>query len=352
MLTIAAGTIGAVATVAVLGGVGAFDHPNNAHPVSVHLPSGTADAARVAAQVIPGIAAVITTVDGNERRGSGIAVGPHEILTTTSVVDGTVGSGALVEVCLANGHRHTAREVGRDPMTGLVLLKVPGLSMTPARLVNADNLRAGDWIAAIGRTATSGPWVTSGVVTAVGEWSTDSAGTSHAGMITTNTEFADVARGGALVDERGRVVGILAGTTAPARGVAMPSDVANNVATQLAAKGWVSHGALGLRATDTRASGPSVTDVTAGASADTAGIKVGDRVIAIDAVSTPDTATLVYQLHRRTAGQRVRVTVVRGTRTVRLTAVLDGAIPPTSGSTPPSSSPAEPLAALTGSARG
>lgn len=352
MLTLAAGTIGAVATVAVLGGVGAFDHPNNARPVSAHLPAGTADAASVAAQVIPGIAAVITTVDGNERRGSGIAVGPHEILTTTSVVDGTVGSGALVEVCLANGHRHTAREVGRDPMTGLVLLKVPGLSMTPARLVNADNLRAGDWIAAIGRTATSGAWVTSGVVTAVGEWSTDSAGTSHAGMITTNTEFAEVARGGALVDERGRVVGILAGTTAPARGAAMSSDVANNVATQLAAKGWASHGALGLRATDTRASGSSVTDITAGASADTAGIKVGDRVIAIDAVGTPDTATLVYELHRRTAGQRVRVTVVRGTRTVRLTAVLDGAIPPTSGSTPPSSSPAEPLAVLTGSARG
>jgi len=237
-------------------------------------------------------------------------------------------------------------------VTGLVLLNVPGLHVTPARLVNADTLHAGDWIAAIGRTTTSGPWVTSGVVTAVGEWSTDSGGTSHAGMITTNTEFADVARGGALVDERGRVVGILAGTSAPARGAAMPSDVATNVALQLATKGWASHGALGVRAADTRASGPSITDVTAGSSADTAGIKIGDRVIAIDSVRTPDTATLVYELRRRTAGQRVRVTVIRGTRTVQLTAVLGDTIPPTSGSTPPSSTPAEPLVALTGSARG
>ena len=90
----------------------------------------------------------------------------------------------------------------------------------------------------------------------------------------------------------------------------------------------------------------------AGASADAAGIKVGDRVIAIDAVRTPDTATLVYELRRRTAGQRVRVTVVRGSRTLQLTAVLDDAVGRAIGSTPPSSIPAQPLAALTGSTRG
>ena len=330
LLTVAAGTIGAVAAVAALGIVGAFDR-EKPRLVAAHLPAGTADAAQVAARVGPGIAAVISTVAGTERRGSGIAVGPHEILTTASVVEGptnpgTPDSGAGLEISVANGHRHAAKVIGRDPVTGLVLLSVPTLRIEPAQLANPDELRAGDWIAAVGRSATSGPWVTSGVVTATGGWSTDPTGGLRAGMITTSTELADEARGGALVDQHGHVVGILAGTgTAPARGTAMPVDMASDVATQLATKGWASHGALGLRAADARTAGASVTEIAAGSGADAAGLHVGDRVVAIDEVKTPDSATLVYELRRRTAGQRVRVTVVRGKHTVRMTATLDNA---------------------------
>lgn len=330
LLAVAAGTIGAVAAVAALGIVGAFDR-EKPRLVAAHLPTGTADAAQVAARVVPGIAAVISTIDGTERRGSGIAVGAHEILTTASVVDGLTGpgtpdSGAGIEVCIANGHRHAATEIGRDPVTGLVLLSVPTLRVEPAQLANPNELRAGDWVAAVGRTATSGPWVTSGVVTATGGWSTDPAGGLHAGMITTSTELADEARGGALVDQHGHVVGILAGAeTAPARGTAMPVDMASSVATQLATRGWASHGALGLRAADSRTSGASVTEIAVGSGAAAAGLLVGDRVVAIDQVKTPDSARLVYELRRRAAGQRVRVTVVRGKHTVHMTATLDDA---------------------------
>ena len=333
LLTVAAGTIGAVAAVAALGIVGAFDR-EKPRLVTAHLPTGTADAAQVAARVVPGIAAVISTVDGTERRGSGIAVGAHEILTTASVVDGPTipgtaiagGSGTGLEISVANGHRYAAKEIGRDPVTGLVLLSVPTLRIEPAQLADPDQLRPGDWVAAVGRTATNGPWVTSGVVTATGGWSTDPTGGLHAGLITTSTELADEARGGALVDQHGDVVGILAGTdTAPARGTAMPVDMASNVATQLATKGWASHGALGLRAADARTSGASVTEIAAGSGAAAAGLLVGDRVVAIDEVKIPDSATLVYELRRRTAGQRVRVAVVRDTHTVRMTATLDNA---------------------------
>jgi Trypsin-like serine proteases, typically periplasmic, contain C-terminal PDZ domain len=351
LLTVAAGTIGAVAAVAALGIVGAFDR-EKPRLVAAHLPAGTADAAQVAARVVPGIAAVISTVDGTERRGSGIAVGAHEILTTASVVDGLTNPGTPdsggIEVSVANGHRHAARVVGRDSVTGLVLLSVPTLRVEPAQLANPNGLRAGDWVAAVGRTATSGPWVTSGVVTATGGWSTDPAGGLHAGMITTSTELADEARGGALVDQHGHVVGILAGAdTAPARGTAMPVDMASNVATQLATKGWASHGALGLRAADSRTSGASVTEIAAGSGAAAAGLLVGDRVVAIDAVKTPDSATLVYELRRRAAGQRVRVTVVRGNHTVHMTATLDDAADLAVSTPPPIDQPAaQPLAAV------
>ena len=193
LLTVAAGAIGAVAAVAILGIVGAFEREKPRLAVAPR-PNGTADAAQIGAQVAPGIAAVISTVDGTEQRGSGIAVGPHEILTTASVIDGPTANGTGIEISVANGHRHAAKEIGRDPVTGLVLLSVPTLRIEPAQLANTRGLRAGDWVAAVGRNATSGPWITSGVVTATGGWSTDSSGGTHAGMIATNTTLANEAR--------------------------------------------------------------------------------------------------------------------------------------------------------------
>lgn len=319
LLAVAAGTIGAIAAVAVLGVLGAFDR-EHLKTVTPPPPAGFADAAQIGAQVIPGVAAVISTVDGAERRGSGVAVGAHQILTTAGVIEGMSGTGTGIEVCVANGRRHAATVTGRDAATGLVLLTVPTLRVEPAPLATTRELRAGDWVAAVGRNSASGPWVTSGVVTATGGWSTDPSGGLHAGMITTNTTLADEARGGALVNRHGQVVGILA-----ISGAATPVDMASTVATQLVKQGWASHGALGVRATDTRAAGASVVDVTAGSSADKAGLRVGDQIVGLDDGRIPDSATLVYELRRRPAGQRVRLTLVREKHTLVVDAGLDTA---------------------------
>ena len=282
---------------------------------------------------VPALVAVISTVDGTERRGSGIAVGAHEILTTAGVVEGMSGMGTGIEVCVANGRRHAATVSGRDTATGLVLLTVPTLRLDPSPLATTRELRAGDWVAAVGRNSASGPWVTSGVVTATGGWSTDPSGSLHAGMISTNTTLVDEARGGALVNRRGQVVGILA-----ISGAATPVDMASTVATQLVKQGWASHGALGVRATDNRAAGASVVEVTAGSSAEKAGLKVGDQIVGVDGGRIPDSATLVYELRRRPAGQRVRLTIVRKKHTMVFDAGLDAAsgpevVTPTSTST-------------------
>ena len=335
-LTVAAGTVGAVATVAVLGLVGTFER-DPIRRVATSAPVASSDAASIASRVVPGVAGVITTVAGTERRGSGIAVGTHEILTTTDVVGPSTGSvtgdtagtntrTGPIEICLANGRRYLATEIGRDPVTGLVLLAVPTLRVEPARLADTTAVRAGDWIAAVGRTATSGAWVTSGVVTAVDGWMNDDRGGAYAGMITTSTGLAAEARGGALVDRHGYVVGMLSVTgSSPTRTAAIPADMLRDVAAQLAATGTASHGALGLRAIDTADRGATVTEIGTGSSADTAGVRVGDRVTAVDGTATPDTASLVHALRRSRAGAHVVRTIVRGTAPRRLTATLDDA---------------------------
>ncbi len=346
VLTVAAGTVGAVATVAVLGLVGTFER-DPIRRVAALNSVGSSDAASIAAHVVPGIAGVITTAAGVERRGSGIAVGPHQVLTTIDVVDpstdpipentATTSAGTgPIEICLANGHRHLATEIGRDPVMGLVLLDVPTLRLEPAALVDTPAVRAGDWIAAVGRNATSGAWVTSGVITAIDGWMSDDRGGAYAGMITTSTGLAAEARGGALVDRRGNVVGMLSVTgSTPTRTAAIPTDILRDVAAQLATTGSASHGALGLHAIDTAARGATVTEIGAGSSAETAGLQVGDRVTAVDGAATPDTASLVYTLRRLRAGAQVRLTVVRGHTPRRVTAILDD----TSATAPPASSP-------------
>jgi S1-C subfamily serine protease len=240
-----------------------------------------------------------------------------------------------------------ATELGRDTITGLVLLGVPSLSVEPTQIADTVAVQPGEWIVAVGRDASNGPWVTTGVVTATRGFATDADGVTRGGMISTSAELAADARGGALVDQHGRVVGVLVGANPfSTTGSAIPGDMAHDVTVQLATKGTASHGALGLRATDTRDSGATITDVTPGASADTAGIRVGDRILAVDGVATPNTARLVYELHRRTAGERVRIVVARGKNKLSVTAKLDDAGSPATpkpSETPPSS--IEPVAA-------
>ncbi len=330
LLTVAAGTVGAVAAVALLGVAGVFER-ERARPAPPVRLAGAEDAARVAAQVVPGVAAVITTVDSAESRGSGIAVGAHEVLTTSAVVGDAARAapGTTIEICVANGRRHPATVVGNDPVTGLVLLRVPTLPLEPVSLAVGDGLRAGDWVAAVGRTASSGTWVTSGVVTATGGWTPDPAGAVQAGMIATNTQLADDARGGALVDRDGKVVGILS-----VSGAATPVEMAAEVAAQLGKHGWASHGSLGIRAADAAAGGTTVVEVAPGSGAERSGLRVGDRIVAIDGSRTSDSAALVYELRRRRAGRRVQLRVVRGKLTTLLGATLDAA--PAASATPPS----------------
>jgi S1-C subfamily serine protease len=320
VLALTAGAVGALATVVALALAGAFD-TETARPLrDTSLPVST-DAAAVASRIAPGVAAVAATAaSGAERRGSGIVVGPHELLTTTPVVAG-VDAGGTIRVSWTPGRQHVARVRASDPVTGLSLLAVDGMRMQPARLGATDTVRAGDWVVAVGRTATNGPWVTSGVVTATGGWTQDADGIAHPGLIATSTEVVDDARGGALVDARGHIVGILSMTGSP-RAAAMPADVAGDVASQLTEHGRATHGALGIAARD-EVAGPTVQSVTAGSAADHAGIRTGDRILAVDTTPTQDTATLVDELRRRRAGARTEITVQRGKQRRTLTATLD-----------------------------
>ncbi len=316
-----AASVGAVAAVSILGLAGSLGGDKRAEAARPE-PGAKTDAARVAARVGPSIAAVTATIDGTVYQGSGVAVGNHDLLTTADVVPPSTGK-ADIWISTAGGNRHVASIQGRDPMTGLVLLHAPTWPAAAARWQQSVDVHAGDWVVAVGRLGAGDAWITPGVVSGVGTWMTDADGRRHAGIITADATLNDDARGGALVDRRGHVVGVL--TTSADDGVAVtPGSVAGDVARQLADRGWASHGALGVRVTET-AKGPSVVEVLPGTCGDRAGVEQGDLLLAVSGVPVRDTVALVAEVRRREAGSPVVLTVRRGRRTVRLGATLDDA---------------------------
>lgn len=317
--------MGALATVSVLALAGAFERSPGDSPKVAATASVATDAAAVATQVAPGIGAVVTALGtSDERRGSGIVVGPHEVLTTADVV-APAAMGLPVRVLVGDGKPLVATVRAVDDLTDLALVEVPHHVLQPAQLASSSSVRAGDWIVVVGRTPTNGPWVSSGVVTATGGWTRDAEGNSHPGLITTNTDLTEDARGGALVDAGGHIVGILAMVNAGSeRAVAMPAAMAGDVAAQLTAHGRATHGAIGVRASDA-GGGPVVAAVDDGSAADRAGLRVDDRIVSIDGTRTTDTATLVYELRRRPAGTRAVLGVERRGKPIRVAVTLDDA---------------------------
>ena len=137
--------------------------------------------------------------------------------------------------------RSASRWSGRDPLSDLALLRAEGDALTPAELGDAERLRVGQLVVAIGNPHGFGGSVTAGVVSALGR--SLPARSRRAGRIIDNVIQTDAAlnpgnSGGALADSRGRVVGINTAVAGIGLGLAVPI----NEATQRVIAGLMSDG--------------------------------------------------------------------------------------------------------------
>jgi S1-C subfamily serine protease len=317
---VGAGIAGALVTVAVLAGVGAFRSSASTPAVASTTATAVDDGARLAALAGPSVVGIVVATPSGTRRASGVVTADDQVLTSAAAVAGA----SQVTVEDGHGAAHPAKVLGHDDATGLVLLRAPGADARPAALAGDRALRVGEWVAAVGRGETASAWVATGVVASLGGWAEDGGGARRAGMIATSMLIPVAAQGGALLDRNGRVVGILAG--APAGGtLATPITMARTVAADLARSGTARHGALGVRATDAAAGGAAVTQVLAGTAAATAGVRPGDVVVGVEGVKVGGTAGLVYEVARRKPGDVVELRVERGDQRLTLRATLGDA---------------------------
>ncbi len=184
--------------------------------------------------------------------GSGVLISSDGyILTNNHVVE----EADELRVALADEREFTAKLIGTDPKTDIAVIKIDATNLPSVTLADSDKLRVGDIVFAIGNPLAIGQTVTMGIVSATGRKNvnllTDRAPDAYEDFIQTDAAINQGNSGGALVDARGRLVGINSGIATTNRGnigigFAVPINLARSVTASLITHGVVLRGYLGV----------------------------------------------------------------------------------------------------------
>jgi serine protease Do len=253
---------------------------------------------------------------------TGVVVGAEgSIVTTAFAVPDDV---AETVVRFPDGSRAVGRVVGRDEARSLVLLRVEALPAgcaPPTEWVRRADLAVGQWTIALGRGWDSAtPGVAVGILSALDR--------SWGRSVQTDASVSPANYGGALVDIRGRMIGILAPLPADTAGMnsgtelydagigfAVPYEDLVRVLPRLQAGETLRPGIIGIGyASRDAVNGPArVAVCRAGSPAAKAGIRAGDRIVSANGRAVTRVADLRHVVAPLYAGDRLELELERGT---------------------------------------
>jgi len=303
-----------VTVVAALAGVVAVMTVNDSGSPAPQVRSGAIQ--RMVATLAPSIVAVRTTRGDETGRASGVCVQAGQVVTNAHAVDGA----DAVSIVTADGRTLPAALDATDPVSDLAVLTVDGTNTQPAQLGASTGLEVGQQVVGVAASASGRHrWVDVGEIGAFNRAFVWGEGVSVPGLIETDMTAGGEHSGGALVDSRGAVIGILVvppgSSTA---GLALPIDQARDVAAQLTARGSAEHGWLGVWATDDTdrvGGGARVQGVVPGSPADDAGLVQGDVIVDIgkagSTTAISSVAQLMSEVGRRKPGEKINVALYR-----------------------------------------
>ena len=254
--------------------------------------------------------------------GSGVIVDPSGIVLTNAHV---VERASEIEAVTADGKKHKAKVVGVDRRTDLAVLKLQGGGPYPAAtLGDSDKLKVGDWVLAIGSPFGLQQTVTAGIISAKGR----SIGQGlFDDFLQTDAAINPGNSGGPLVNMSGEVVGINSAILSRSGGnvgigFSIPVNMAKRIYTELAARGKVTRGWLGVSIQPLtpelakgfglrEAKGVLISDVVQDSPAERAGIAAGDIVTEFDKKKVDSPQDLQKAVAATAPGKGVPVKVWR-----------------------------------------
>ena len=259
--------------------------------------------------------------------GSGVVITPDGFtLTSAHVVARTEGQG---RASFVDGRELEFEVVGSDPLSDLAVLRVDARDLVPAELGDAERLRVGQLVVAIGNPLGFAGSVTAGVVSALGRSLPTRSGANVRvvdNVIQTDAALNPGNSGGALADGRGRVVGINTAVAGVGLGLAVPINAATRrIVGALMAEGRFRRAYLGIAGGPRplpprlarelgRKSGVEIAQVVEGGPADLAGMRAEDLIVELEGTPIEGMDDLQRVVVGEVIGRAVRAKVVRGGR--------------------------------------
>ena len=273
---------------------------------------------------------------GRQAQGSGsaVAITPDGFLVTSAhVVEGTEKGRAS----LADGRELRFEVVGRDALSDLAVIRASGADLEPVSLGNADRLRVGQLVVAVGNPMGLAGSVTAGVVSALGRSFPTTDG--RASRLLENVIQTDAAlnpgnSGGALATSHAHVVGINTAVAGLGVGLAVPIDATTRrIVGALMTEGRFRRAYIGiaggarplpprLAARLGRRSAIEVVEVVDGSPAEAAGLRPEDMIVEVDGTAVEQVNDLQRLMAGELIGRPLTVRAFRGGELLELTVVL------------------------------
>jgi S1-C subfamily serine protease len=262
-----------------------------------------------------------------EGAGSAFAFAPDGyILTSAHVVAGGDGR---VRATFSDGRDLGVEGIGADPLSDRAVVRAEVGELTPAEFGDADSLRVGQLVVAIGSPMGLAGTVTAGVVSALGRslpTRSGSAGRLVENVIQTDAALNPGNSGGALADGLGRVVGVNTAVAGVGLGLAVPiNEATRRIVHSLLSDGRVRRAYVGIvggsrplppkvSAQLGRKQAIEVVEVVEDSPAAEAGLRPEDLIVAVDGEPMGDVGELQRLMVAERIGSSVEVDVVRGGR--------------------------------------
>jgi S1-C subfamily serine protease len=291
----------------------------------------------VAQQVLPAVASLRVRRGSRSFEGgagSGVVITPDGFLVTSAHV---VAQAGAASASFIDGSEYELDVVGADALSDLAVARARAATLEPIQIGNADNLRVGQLVVAIGNPMGFSGSVTSGVVSGLGRSLATADGNGHRrfieDVIQTDAALNPGNSGGALADWQARLVGVNTAVAGMGLGLAVPiNKTTQAILSALMRNGRVRRAFLGIAGGTRplppavaerlgRKAGVEVQEVVAGSPAAASALRTGDVIVSVADVAVAKAGDLQRLMVEAHIGAKLALTVLRSGKLVTVEVV-------------------------------
>ena len=288
----------------------------------------------VAERVLPAVASLRVGRAGRGGAGSAVVITPDGFLVTSAHV---VAQGGSASASFINGTEYDVDVVGADPLSDLAVARARGATLEPLRIGNADQLRVGQLVVAVGNPMGFSGSVTSGVVSGLGRSLATADGNGHRrfieDVIQTDAALNPGNSGGALADWQARLIGVNTAVAGMGLGLAVPMNgTTEAILSALMRNGRVRRAYLGIAGGNRalppaaaqklgRKAGVEVQEVVSGSPAAGAALRSGDIIVSVGGTAVAKAGDLQRLMVEARIGTKLALDILRGDHLITLDVV-------------------------------